>query len=154
MPNLHTRQFPAGRFVAHGEIEVSLTDQVLRWKAVGPFNREAFDSMTIMMQELLTSTEPSTILATITTVHGSIMMSDEALTGFGEYLGRARGFGLRPIITAYAVAFDVEGRNLIIPRLERLYKENHRNLGVFERTDEAEAWVAQQLALHATRVSG
>ncbi|GAB3728623.1 hypothetical protein GCM10028794_02250 [Silanimonas algicola] len=134
-------------FPPHGRIEVHPHGRVVYFEANGPLNAEAVAAMRSAYTPVMAAMAADGPFGHISTFHGSMLATPEALQAFTRLLDEWRASGLIPTVNAYVVAADVEGRNLLLPRYAAAFGREAR-FRAFEDLESAEAWVVAQLAEH------
>ncbi len=130
---------PRGHMTAH------IADRVLFFESTGPFDGEIVDAVIRAYRPLLQRLADGGPFAHVSTFHRSMLATPDALEAFDQLLGEWRRSGLAPIAHAYVAAADIEGRNVMMPIFANVFS-GFSPFREFERFEEAEAWVRQQLA--------
>lgn len=132
---------PRGAFRAHGEAIGRVQDRLVFFEITGPFNKEFFQALETSRRDLGGSHRPRGPFANIVTVRGSLLMTPEAIEVYSHYVK-----GIRAHATAHVVAEDVIGRSVMVPLLERLYREARKSFDVFLDVQSAVRWAELQLS--------
>lgn len=140
-----TNSYARGRFTPHGWRALDKDGAIAIFHSEGPYNLEMVQALKTARQANEAKYGPGGRQGTITVVHGSLMMSPEALTAFEDYVLSLSIPGQRGLPVAWVVAPDVEGRAVMLPHFERMYAGAGRPWRVFETLDEAMAWLRAQL---------
>jgi len=122
-----------------------IADRVLFFESTGPFDGEIVDAVIRAYRPLLQRLADGGPFAHVSTFHRSMLATPDALEAFDQLLGEWRRSGLAPIAHAYVAAADIEGRNVMMPIFANVFS-GFSPFREFERFEEAEAWVRQQLA--------
>ena len=133
------------RFVPHGRITAHLSGPILCFDTVGPFNAEAIQALLRAYRPLLVELSGRGAYGHITTFHGSMLATPDALDAFGGLLAEWRTHGIMPSANAYVADAAVEGRSVMMPIFEKLFA-GPVPFRAFHRADEAEAWIGDVLA--------
>ncbi|MGL6290964.1 MAG: hypothetical protein ACRC2H_09775 [Silanimonas sp.] len=134
----------AARFPAHGALERHATEAsgytIVYINATGPFNREMVDRVRDVHTPNFAAAAANGPYAHISTFHGSMLATPEAFEAFAALVAEWRAMGILPAANAYVAASDVEGRTFVADHYRRAWADTPCE--VFERREDAEAWVA------------
>ncbi len=140
-----SEEFAKGPFKPHGRVHMWLEGATVYGVAQGPFNQEFVAATALARNELLKVSPPPEKHAHLLQVQVSMMASPEMLTVFAQFAAHMKS---PPVVTAWVVAPDVEGRDFLLPMFERIFRTVGRNFRAFETLAEAEAWVRPFIASH------
>jgi hypothetical protein len=84
--------------------------------------------------------------ANIIVIRRSVVVSQEVLDAFGEFLRANNRAGRGASAVAFVVAPEVEGRSLMLPMFAATYAAAGRRFAAYETEAEADAWVRERLA--------
>ena len=127
-------------FRPHGRLEMRIEGSIAYADAYGPFNVEFIQAVALTLRDVRSSTELPRPYANIVQFHVSLMGSKEMLDLLSSTIGQIRGEDVGTAL-AFVVAPEVEGRDLMLPLFERVFREHGRNFRSFDNGPEAEAWV-------------
>lgn len=141
-PTHDARRHDRGRFRAHGEARVQVRGRVMHFTAQGPWNAELMDALNRTLGQAVTELPPDGRFVDIIEVHGSALMTPDALARLQRLVDDAvaRGYGSKA--TALVMADDVEGRALMLPKLLAVY-QGSRPVSVHNGLAEAEALLSE-----------
>ncbi|WP_397607258.1 hypothetical protein [Silanimonas sp.] len=131
-------------FPAHGRVEVHPHGRVVYFEATGPFNAEAVAVMRTAYTPIMASMAEDGAFGHISTFHESMLATPEAFAAFGALLVEWKAAGILPTANAYVVGPEVEGVTIVQSHYRRAWEG--ACFEIFERRDEAEAWIARMLA--------
>lgn len=123
-----------------GHITAHIADRVLFFESTGPFDGEIVEAVIRAYRPLLQRLAEGGPFGHVSVFHRSMLATPDAMQAFDHLLGEWRHSGLSPIANAYVVAAEVEGRDRMIPVFAQVF-DGFSPFRVFERFDEAEAWV-------------
>ena len=146
-----TDQFATGPFRPHGEVEIWAEGNVMRLDAVGPFNKEVVIALGATWNSLFDEMPPHGPFANIIVLRRSVVVSQEVLDAFGEFLHANNRAGRGASAIAFVVAPDVEGRSLMLPMFAATYAAAGRLFAAFETEAEADVWVRARLKENPAR---
>jgi hypothetical protein len=141
-----TDQYDVGRYRQHGRADLSFDGVIMRFESEGPFNRELIRAAGAAMRDLLSELPPNGAWGEIVWLRNSALIAPEVLPALQELIEDLTHEGLVSVATAIVAADDVEGFSLMIPPYAAIYAANHRQFEVFERLEDAEAWMHDRLA--------
>jgi hypothetical protein len=134
----------AGPFPAHGDATVAVQGRVMRFVASGPWNVEFVNALWRAMVKAAAQLPPDGRYVDLIEIRHSALMTPEALAALHQAIDTAVARGFNAQATALVLAPDVEGRALMLPKLQRIYSR-HRPVSVHDTVDEA--WVALRAAV-------
>ena len=135
----------AGRFTAHGIVEIWMDGPLMHYECRGPFNKELVDLMAIAQRDFLLATRPSGNWVSVCTMMESAMTSPEGLARYTEIMAAPKPDNMVPIATAFVIAPDVEGSRIMAPLYARIYSDIGRPFGLFETMAQAQAWAQTRI---------
>jgi hypothetical protein len=129
-------------FPPHGRTQWRIDGQLLRSESVGPFNRELAELVGEGLREAFSFLVQRGPFAEIAVIHRSAMAGPEVLAALTQGLLSLVEAGLVPRATAFVMAPEVEGHQLMPALLQRSYDQaGWPAFQVFDTVDAAEAWV-------------
>ncbi len=137
--------FVDGPFRPHGHIEVWREGAMVRSRAEGPFNREAVIGLARAMDDLLTQDPPPARFTDLAELSVSMLASPESMDALGRFLSDISRDRPAPVAVAYVVGAEVEGRDLMVPLYDALYRKHGRRFRVFHHLEDALSWLQAQL---------
>ena len=147
----NTDQFAAGPFRPHGRVDIWAEGNVMRLDAVGPFNKEVVIALGATWNNLFDEMPVHGPFANIIVLRRSVVVSQEVLDAFGEFLHANNRAGRGASAVAFVVAPDVEGRSLMLPMFAATYAAAGRLFAAFETEAEADVWVRARLTENPAR---
>jgi hypothetical protein len=138
--------FSGSGFSAHGRSELVADGAIVRISAEGPFNVEGIEAFSRRMLALCATLPEGQAIVTLAEIRRSLLAPPDAWALLETHTSRVRAGPHRILATAWIVAEDVEGRNLLVPRARRMYAEAGREFEVFIDAKAAEAWARERLA--------
>ncbi|WP_397595747.1 hypothetical protein [Silanimonas sp.] len=135
-------------FAPHGAVDQASPpvagSRVVYIDATGPFNREMVDQIREIHTTTFRDAAAQGPFGHITTFHASMLATPDAFTAFAALLAEWMSMGIIPTASAYVVGPEVEGKTIV----ETHYRRAREGacFEIFERRDEAEAWIARMLA--------
>ena len=142
----NTDQFATGPFRPHGQVEIWSEGNVMRLDATGPFNKEVVIALGATWNSLFDEMPVNGPFANIIVIRRSVVVSQEVLDAFGEFLRANNRAGRGASAVAFVVATEVEGRALMLPMFAATYAAAGRRFAAYETEAEADAWVRERLA--------
>lgn len=137
----------AGLFRPHGHIDVWREPPFVRLDAVGPFNVELLARYAAEMDAVYRAAAADGPYVSLVRVSQSMLMSPDALAALAQSVKKIHEAGYGSTGVAYVVAADVEGRDLILPRLEKdIYMPARTPFSAFFDEAPARAWALERLA--------
>jgi hypothetical protein len=106
-------------FFPHGRLTVRLESSVVRIDAEGPFNAELFDAFRRLVPPIYRQAAAVGRYVVIVRATRSVMMSMEAIGELGRSVKTFHESGFGPVASIYVADSTVEGRDLMLPLLER-----------------------------------
>lgn len=128
-----------------GHITAHIADRVLFFESTGPFDGEIVEAVIRAYRPLLQRLADGGPFGHVSAFHRSMLATPDALGAFDLLLGEWRRSGLAPVANAYVAPADIEGRGLMMPVFAKVF-DGFSPFRNFERFEDAEAWVRQQLA--------
>jgi hypothetical protein len=147
----NTDQFAAGQFRPHGRVDIWAEGNVMRLDAIGPFNKEVVIALGATWNSLFDDMPVHGPFANIITLRRSVVVSQEVLDAFGEFLHANNRAGRGASAVAFVVAPDVEGRSLMLPMFAATYAAAGREFAAFATDAEADVWVRAKLKENPAR---
>ena len=144
---LTTADFSSGRFLPHGLVNVRYSDDILRVEARGPVNLELMQALGQLRQTLVAQLRASARFAHMLIIRDSALMSPEAFAKYRQDRAAVYGSAIRyPRANAIVVGPEVEGWELMAPKISEIYLADGVPYRVF--ADEATAchWLQRQHA--------
>lgn len=137
---------PGATFRAHGRSELHADGAIIRISVEGPFNVEGVDEFGRKMLALFAAVPAGQAVVTLAEIRRTMLSPPEAWARLEAHIQRVQNGPYRVLGTAWIVAPEVEGRNLMIPRARRMYAEAGRAFEVFTDPEAAAAWARERLA--------
>lgn len=135
-------------FPPHGAVDPAgnpgTGSRVIYIDATGPFNREMVDRIREIYTPAFRELAPQGPFGHISVFHGSMLATPEAFAAFAALLAEWKAMGILPTASAYVVGPDVEGRVFVEAHYRRAWEGGP--FEIFDRRDDAEAWIARMLA--------
>ena len=135
-------------FPPHGAVEQAVAAVpggcIVYIDATGPFNREMVDRIREIHTPTFRDAASRGPFGHISTFHASMLATPDAFTAFGALLTEWKAMGILPMASAYVVAPGVEGKTIVEAHYRRAWEGIP--FEIFERRDEAEAWIAGVMA--------
>lgn len=144
-PHHTTDEFAVGDFKPHGLVEMWLEGNILRYDAVGPFNRELVRAISQAQHEIMLAAKARGACVEIVTIHESALVTPDGLAELALILQDVNQQGLAPLAVAYVMTADVEGANLMAPLFRKRYQDQGRVFQIFDRMEDARVWAQAQL---------
>ncbi len=141
-----TADMPPGRFQAHGEVSMHVEGCLIRYVARGPFNRELLNAYEREQELLLGVEDLPAVYADLTVFEHSAMTPLDTLNAYSTYLAMLREQQRAPLVTAYVLPPEVEGKRLMEPLFHDCYRQAGLCLELFDTEKEARGWIARCLA--------
>lgn len=141
-----TRRPPIGpsAFPPHGTVDQSTEEGVVGGiiyiDATGPFNREMVDRIREVHTPTFRDAAAKGPFGHISTFHASMLATPDAFDAFAALIADWKAMGILPAASAYVVAPEVEGSTIVLTHYRRAWAG--LTFEVFERRDDAEAWIA------------
>lgn len=136
----------SGVFNPHGQFAAKVEGRIIRLEAAGPFNAELARQYSLGISPLFATVSARGPFGVMIEVTLSLLMGPDAIRVFADFLLAAKQRGVRTVGTAYVVATDIEGRDVMLPLLEqKIYRPAGVAFGAFERRADAQAWLEQRL---------
>ena len=145
-PRRSTREAAEGYFKPHGLVEIWLEGNVLRYDAIGPFNRELVRAIALTQGDIMMTAKARGPCVEIVTIRQSALVTPDGLDELAVILGEVNQQGLAPLAVAYVIAPDVEGASLMAPLFYRRHREQGRVFKLFDRIEDAQTWADALLA--------
>lgn len=139
-PRHSTDQFSDSDFRPHGLVEVWLEGNVLRYDAVGPFNRELVRAIAQAQHDIMVAARAAGPFVEVVTIRASALVTPDGLAELALILNDVNQQGLAPLAVAYVMAADVEGASIMAPVFRRRYEDQGRVFQVFKELEDAQAW--------------
>ncbi|MCX7146942.1 MAG: aldehyde dehydrogenase family protein [Sulfuritalea sp.] len=117
----------------------------------GPFNKEVVIALGATWNNLFDEMPVHGPFANIIVLRRSVVVSQEVLDAFGEFLHANNRAGRGASAVAFVVAPDVEGRSLMLPMFAATYAAAGRLFAAFETEAEADVWVRARLKENPAR---
>lgn len=135
-----TAQLKVTKFAPHGRVDIWMDGNILHYESTGPFNKELADSLAVAQSNFLRALKPTGRWASICTVKESALATPDALQRYAELIHQAPP-EFTPVATAYVIALDVEGGQLMAPHFAKVFADAGRPFQSFGTLAEAQAWV-------------
>lgn len=139
-PRHNTDQFSNSDFRPHGLVEVWLQGNVLRYDAVGPFNRELVRAIGQAQHDIMVAAKAAGPCVEIVTIRESALVTPDGLAELAAILAEVNHQALAPRAVAYVMAPEVEGASLMAPVFRKRYQDQGRVFQVFEKLEDAHTW--------------
>ncbi len=136
-----TDELPSPRFPAHGCVEYRADGDCLVGDACGPFNLELVGQLRRLLPPLLAVLREQGPWLHLCRFQHSAMTSPQALQALETLLEELIAADLAPRRTAFVIAPDVEGANLMGPVFERSYARVGLSMRCFGDEPTAMAWL-------------
>ncbi|MBK9235398.1 MAG: hypothetical protein IPO19_04735 [Rhodoferax sp.] len=147
-PRHRTDEFAQGAFQPHGLVEVWLDGRILRYDAVGPFNRELVRAIAKAQHDIMVAAKARGPCVEIVTIRESALVTSDGLAELAAILHDVNHQGLAPLAVAYVMAPEVEGASIMAPVFRSRYQSQGRVFELFDRLEDAQTWA---LGLLGTR---
>ncbi len=144
-PHHCTDQFASGEFKPHGQVEMWLDGNILRYDAVGPFNRELVRAIAQAQHEVMLAAKARGACVEVVTIRESALVTPDGLAELALILQDVNLQGLAPLAVTYVMAPDVEGASIMAPLFRRRYQDQGRTFEIFEQMKDALIWAQAQL---------
>ena len=135
-------------FPAHGAVDQTVGSgpggRIVYIDATGPFNREMVDQIRAAHTPTFRAAAALGPFGHISTFHESMLATPEAFSAFAGLLAEWKAMGILPTASAYVVGPEVEGRVFVEAHYRRAWEGI--TFEIFDRRDDAEAWIARMLA--------
>jgi len=125
---------------AHGRTEIRSDGAIVYVVAEGPFNWEGIDEFSKQIVALYQTLPPRTGFVNVTEMRRTIVAPIDAIERLGEHLQRTATSGLPLLGTAWVVAADTEGRELMLPRVYAMFAQAGLRFEVFASLSKAQEW--------------
>ena len=112
----------------------------MHYQATGPFNTELVDCLAIAQRDYLLATRPMGAWVSVCTVVGNAMSSPDGLARYTELMAAPKPDNMTPVATAFVIAPNVEGGNIMGPLFAKVYAEIGRPFQIFSTMKEAQSW--------------
>jgi hypothetical protein len=112
--------------------------------ATGPFNREMVDRIREIHTTTFRDAAAQGPFGHISLFHASMLATPDAITAITAQHVEWKAMGILPTANAYVAGPDVEGVTIVQSHYRRAWEG--ACFEIFERRDEAEAWIARMLA--------
>ena len=136
------RDFGAGKFRPHGELQMHLDGDIIIYTAVGPFNLEAIMALGKARRAGLARWQARSRKVSIAVFQNSLFMSQDALDAYATGLKRYFDDAPRAEAVAWVVPADVEGRSIMLPKFEHIFIDLGIPWRLFERLEDAKTWIS------------
>ncbi len=134
-----TTQLKVTQFAPHGQVDIWMEGNVLHYESTGPFNKELADCLAVAQSNFLQALKPTGQWASICTVKKSALATPDALQRYAELIRQAPP-EFSPVATAYVIAPEVEGGQLMTPHFARVFADAGRPFQTFETLADAQDW--------------
>lgn len=143
---VNTEQADQGTLKPHGSVRVEVQGNIIRYLVRGPFNEELnqlFDEIqNTLVSPMVAPKEP---WGDLTIFQESAMETPGSLEIYAKTIQAQVDQGLAPIATAFVLAPDIEGANLMGRLYANVYAKAGLKFRVFQNESEAETWLRGQL---------
>lgn len=144
-PLSSTDQIAPTKFRPHGKVVYDPQGRMLVTTATGPFNGE----LVTALRELALLHFPNMALlgpwGQCVYFQESTMGGPEVFSGLTDLLIELSQLNIAPTATAFVLPPEVEGAALMTPLWENCYRAAKLSFAVFEKGDDATAWIASYL---------
>lgn len=144
-PNTSSDDFATGSFKPHGRLELVTDGDIVVYTAVGPFNLEFVQTLSKLRAARQSQRPQAKRIAAVHVFEKSMLMAPEALAALAETVHHLSTDPDPPIALAYVVSQDVEGRNIMLPIIRKMYSDVCFPWQSFEDMDSATAWIRSHL---------
>ncbi len=110
-----------GPFRVHGDATVAVVGRVMHFSAAGPWNAEFVKALWRTMVKVASQLPSDGRFVDLIEVRHSAMMTPDALTMLASCIDQAVSQGFNALATALVIPMDVEGRSLMVPKLQEVY---------------------------------
>ena len=141
---LDSAAFAPSRFALHGRAEVAAQGRALRIEAAGPFNLEFVQAVCRMLDVAAHALPADRRFVECVALRHSLLMPPAAFELLRNFSARSQRVGYRPQAMLLVVPAQTEGRDLLLPRLVKLWSPS-RPVHVFEASAEAELMLSRLL---------
>ncbi|QDL53384.1 hypothetical protein [Rhodoferax aquaticus] len=140
-----TKEHAKGSFAQHGHFEFEQAHGVVMLNAYGPFNVETVRALgrTRTVGEVQWGFHKPRVALVV--FHGSMLMSPDALQAYQEDLVEHFAKVTPPSAIAWVAGPAVEGRLLMCPHFEKIYRDFQIPWQSFETTEQALPWLQAHL---------
>ncbi|WP_438863338.1 hypothetical protein [Neptunicella sp.] len=141
-----TDSFDSGKFSLHGSIEFFVSeDGIVHYSAKGPFNEELIVALFSIREDKLAEvykTYPN--WCELVEFQESCLATQALLSKFTIFLQSMKGTHLEPSATAFIIAPEIEGRNIMLGLYPLCYEAADIPFKIFETEAEARSWLAEK----------
>lgn len=147
MVKTSTENYPDDLFRAHGKISLSVAkDQVLVYRATGPFNKELLDAVKVVEQDILEELQQrDSPWCELVIFEQSCMALPEVITELGLYLKQLESKAMSPAAAAFVITPDVEGLVVMREKYEQCYQHVQTKFSIFDNEDDALRWLKETI---------
>ncbi len=136
-----------GWFSQHGLVNLETDGNIAIYDAWGPFNEELLAANIAMHKRVIPRMRKNCHRGAIATFHCSAMASPKTIQRFAEYLKTSALNGRAFTITAFVMAYDIDGAGFMRHLLANFYADAGLSFKVFPQLNEAQAWLKSELEI-------
>ncbi len=137
-------EFSNSKFPIHGTVIAKIEGKILTYDITGPFNEELMQSLLEYQTEIFNDWRPEGKFGILSTVKGSILLSPHAFDLWVETV-RHNATSHQNCYHVWAISLNVEGRQLIVPKMLDVYRKLGLVVDFFEDEIIARNFLAQKL---------
>ena len=133
-------------FPPHGILKIWREPQVVHMDGVGPFNAEMFARYANEIDAIYRAAASEGAYVSVVATQASMLSSLDAIAALAHSVAQVHRDGYGSLAVAWAAALDVEGRDIMISRLQRdVYGPCDIPFAAFEAVPDAVAWARAKL---------
>jgi hypothetical protein len=145
-PKSSTKLVKTAQFTPHGVVDIWMDGQLMHYEATGPFNVELVDCLAIAQRDYLLASRPEGAWVSVCTVLRSAMASPESIARYAAVMAAPKPENMVPCATAFVIAPEVEGGDIMAPHFAKIYENIGRPFTVFDNLAAAQVWADNWLA--------
>jgi hypothetical protein len=132
------------KFSPHGRVEFTVNGNILKGEATGPFNPEFISAVAETEFKFVKELSQRGKWVELIEIRHSALASQETLAAFSAYLSLLVEERVAPSASAYVIAQDVEGGDLMAPLIAACYANANLEFRKFEQVEDAMSWLEDQ----------
>lgn len=126
---------------AHGDYEVWIEHNIFHCVLTGPMNVEGIKALGRVRRACIAESKVTELIPAIVEYRHSMLMAPDALALYAQEFKQHLSQLSTPMIVAYVVPEEVEGRSIMLPFFEKIFQENKVRWCAFESMSEALTWL-------------